>query len=311
MIATVTCNPAIDIRYNLPFFQLDEVNRVSNVDKTAGGKGLNVSRVLSQLGAKVTCTGFLGGKSGEWITEQFPKWGFINQFVPIQGNTRFCLAIESSEGHTELLEQGPTIVENEREEFLRNFDGILETNQYVVVSGSLPNGLSSDFYRQLALKANQKGKFLLLDSSNEALEQGIQGNPFLIKPNKEELCKLIGKKNASLEEMMLHARAICQKGIKFVLLSLGKQGALLISSGRVLQANIPTLTSVHQVGSGDSMLAGFTFAHSKGYSIEEVLKWACACGMSNAASERTGEIDLSQVHYFLNFIEVKELTGGV
>lgn len=311
MIATVTCNPAIDIRYNLPVFQLDEVNRVSIVDKTAGGKGLNVSRVLSQLGAKVTCTGFLGGKSGEWIAEQFPKWELVNQFVPIKGNTRFCLAIESNEGHTEILEQGPMIEENEVEEFMKNFDKILNTNQYIVISGSLPCGLSSDFYRQLAEQAKQKGKYLLLDTSNEALEKGIQGNPFLIKPNREEFCKLIGIKDATLEEMMLHARAICQKGIKFVLLSLGKHGALLVSSGRVLQANIPTLTSVHQVGSGDSMLAGFTYAHSRNYSIEEVLKWACACGMSNATSERTGEIDLSQVHYFLNFIEVKELTGGM
>lgn len=310
MIATVTLNPAIDIRYNLPAFQLDEVNRVSSVDKTAGGKGLNVSRVLSQLGAEVICTGFLGGKSGEWVAEQFPNWKLINRFVPIQGETRFCLAIESIEGHTEILEQGPKILENEKEEFLKNFDSILESSDYIVASGSLPDGIEANFYQQLAETAKQKGKYLLLDSSGEALAKGILGNPFLIKPNREEFCKLIGESQISLEDMMRYAQAICQKGVEYVLLSLGKHGALLISSNRILQADIPALTAVHQVGSGDSMLAGFTYAHSQGYRIEEVLKWACACGMSNAASERTGSIDLTQVQYFLKFIKVNELTGG-
>ena len=311
MIATVTLNPAIDIRYSIPAFQLDNVNRVSSVDKTAGGKGLNVSRVLSQLGAKVTCTGFLGGKSGEWIAEQFTNWNLINCFVPIQGETRFCLAIESMEGHTEILEQGPEIIENEKEEFLQNFDSVLESNDYIIISGSLPGGLEADFYRQLAEMAKHKGKYVLLDSSGESLAQGIHGKPFLIKPNKDEFCQLIGKGSLSLEEMIWHSQIICQNGVEYVLLSLGKSGALLISRSQVLRADIPILTNVHQVGSGDSMLAGFTYAHSQGYSIEEVLKWACACGMSNAASERTGWIDLLQVQNFLNLIKVKELTGSV
>ncbi|WP_088012643.1 1-phosphofructokinase family hexose kinase [Gottfriedia acidiceleris] len=310
MIATITLNPAIDIRYNLPAFHLDGVNRVTSVDKTAGGKGLNVSRVLSQLGAKVTCTGFLGGKSGEWIAGELPNYNLINCFVGIKGETRFCLAIESKESHTEILEQGPEILENEREEFLKNFDTILESNNYIVGSGSLPYGIDSDFYRYLAEKTKQKGKYFLLDSSGESLAQGIKGKPFLIKPNRDEFCKLVRSNQLSLEDMIKHARKICQNGTRYVLLSLGKEGALLISKSITLLAVIPTLTDVHQVGSGDSMLAGFTFAHSKGYSIEDIFKWSCACGMSNAASERTGAVELSQVQYYFNLIKVKELTGG-
>jgi len=310
MIATVTLNPAVDTRYSLSTFQLDEVNRVSSVDRTPGGKGLNVSRVLSQLGIEVTCTGFLGGKNGEWIASQLLNWKLFNQFVRIKGETRLCLAIESKEGHTEILEQGPKIMENEKVEFLENFDSILKLNEYIVVSGSLPCGIESNFYLKLAEKAKLKGKKLLLDSSGEALAQSIHGNPFLIKPNREEFCKLIGEKQASLEDMIWHAQAICQKGVEYVLLSLGGYGALLVSRRRVLQANIPTLAAVNPVGSGDSMLAGFTYAHSKGYPTPDVLKWACACGMSNAATERTGMIDLSQVKSFLNVIEVNEIVGG-
>jgi len=310
MIATITLNPAIDIRYNLPVFHLDGVNRVTAVDKTAGGKGLNVSRVLSQLGANVTCTGFLGGKSGEWIAGQLPNYNLINRFIEIEGETRFCLAIESTQGHTEILEQGPEILENEREEFLKNFDTILESNNYIVGSGSLPHGIDSDFYRDLIEKTKQKGKYFLLDTSGESLAHGIKGKPFLIKPNREEFCNLIGLNQLSLEDMIWHAKDICQNGIEYVLLSLGKEGALLISKNITLQAVIPTLTDVHQVGSGDSMLAGFAFAHSKGYSIEDILKWSCACGVSNAASERTGSVELTKVQHYFNLIKVKELTGG-
>ncbi|MEE6452391.1 1-phosphofructokinase family hexose kinase [Gottfriedia acidiceleris] len=310
MIATITLNPAIDIRYNLPIFHLDGVNRVTAIDKTAGGKGLNVSRVLSQLGANVTCTGFLGGKSGEWIASQLQDDNIINRFIEIKGETRFCLAIESKQGHTEILEQGPEILENEREEFLKNFDIILESNNYIVGSGSLPHGINSDFYRDLIEKTKQKGKYFLLDSSGESLAHGVKGKPFLIKPNREEFCKLIGLNQLSIDDMIWHAREICHKGTQYVLLSLGKEGALLISENVTLQAVIPTLTDVHQVGSGDSMLAGFAFAHSKGFSIVDSLKWSCACGISNAASERTGSVELTKVQQYFNLIKVKELIGG-
>jgi tagatose 6-phosphate kinase len=158
MIATVTLNPAIDVRYNLSTLQMNKVNRVSSIDKTAGGKGLNVSRVLTQLGAEVTCTGFLGGKSGEWIADQLLESKLINRFVSIKGETRSCLAILSNEGHTEILEHGPKILETEKESFLEMYDSILEKTNYVVVSGSFPDGIESDFYQKLAEKAKSKRK---------------------------------------------------------------------------------------------------------------------------------------------------------
>lgn len=310
MIATVTLNPAIDIRYSLSTFQMDEVNRVSSIDKTAGGKGLNVSRVLSRLGAEVTCTGFLGGKSGEWIADQLPYMKLNNRFVSIEGETRSCLAILSDEGHTEILEQGPKVFGNEIDSFLKTFDSILETTDYVVVSGSLPEGIETDFYKKLADKAGKMGKYLLLDSSGTALAQGIYGKPFLIKPNKEEFSKLIGKNDVSYEEMMMYGQAICRDGIEYILLSLGQEGAILVSKNQILQATLPAVKVINQIGSGDSMLAGFTYAHSQGYSIDEVLKWACACGMSNAASEKTGSINLLQVQHFAGLVKVIELGEG-
>ncbi len=311
MIATVTLNPAIDVRYTLSQFQMGGVNRVSSIEKSAGGKGLNVTRVLSRLGQKVTCTGFLGGKSGEWIESELSHLKVHNSFVPIIGETRTCLAILSKEGQTEILETGPFIPSNELEIFDRTFSSILDTVDFVVVSGSLPEGVPTGFYSELSKKANQKGVRLLLDTSGPALAEGIAGKPFLIKPNKEEFARLIGKTFDSTDDMLRHAQAICHKGIHYVLLSLGEEGAILVSEKRVLRAKVPNVKAVNPVGSGDSMLAGFTYAYSHGFPIEEVLKWACACGMSNAIMEKTGEVNLLDIRRFVKEIDVVERIGGM
>ena len=310
MIATVSLNPAIDVSYSVPSFQSGQIHRASSVDKTAGGKGLNVSRVLSQLGMKISCTGFLGGKSGEWIADSLQEMMLENRFIPIKGETRSCLAILSQEGQTEILEQGPQISRDERKLFLEIYDSILDEADYIVASGSLPNGLESSFYQVLAEKAKQRGRCFLLDSSGTGLAKGVLGKPFLIKPNLEEFCKLIGKSSdIEFNEMIEYAQGICRNGVEYLLLSLGREGALLVNQSRILKAEIPAIKAKNPVGSGDSMLAGFTFAHSKKYPLEDMLKWACACGMSNAASKKTGSINLSQVHQFVNLIEVIEITN--
>lgn len=309
MIATVSLNPSIDVRYNIPVFQVGQIHRAASIDKTAGGKGLNVSRVLSQLGIKVSCTGFLGGKSGEWIADRLQESMLVNRFTPIKGETRSCLAILTEDGQTEILEQGPYISKNERKLFLEIYDSILDEADYVVASGSLPAGLEQSFYQILADRAKQKGRYFLLDSSGIGLAQGIQGKPFLIKPNKEEFCNLIGNYDIKFKEMLEHAKEICRSGVEYLLLSLGKDGALLVSKSRILKADIPVIKALNPVGSGDSMLAGFTFAHSKEYPLEDVLKWSCACGMSNAASEKTGSINLLEVQQFINLIKVIEITN--
>jgi tagatose 6-phosphate kinase len=309
MITTVTLNPSIDVRYSLPSFRTGQIHRAASVDKTAGGKGLNVSRVLSQLGIKVSCTGFLGGKSGEWIAGRLQELMVENRFISIKGETRSCLAILSQEGQTEILEQGPQISEDERKLFLEIYDSILDEADYIVASGSLPAGLESSFYQVLAEQAKQRGRYFLLDTSGKGLAEGILGKPFLIKPNIDEFSKLMGYSDMEFKEMLEYAQGICRDGVDYILLSMGKDGALLVDQSRILKAEIPDIDAMNPVGSGDSMLAGFTFAHSKGYPLEEVLKWACACGMSNAASEKTGSIDSSQVQQFSNLIKVIEITN--
>jgi tagatose 6-phosphate kinase len=308
MIATITLNPAIDIRYRMLDFQSNKVNRVLTVDRSAGGKGLNVSRVLESLGCNVICMGFLGGKNGEWITEKLGELSIENSFIQIQEETRLCIAISKIQSHeqTEILEPGPTINKLEIGRFLQKYEEVLDKAQYVVASGSIPKGLQTDFYKTLSVRANKKGKSFLLDTSGEALIEGVKGNPFLIKPNKFELCQLLKLKNPSISRMVSGMKGVCDQGVKHVLLSLDKEGAILVTKNRVLHAKIPSIQAVNTVGSGDSMVAGYTYAICNQFRIEDSLKWACASGMANAIEEQTGHINIQNVEKFVEMIEITE-----
>lgn len=303
---TITLNPAIDVSYHLEQFVVDKGYRVENGHKTAGGKGLNVSRVLNILGEKPVCTGFLGGSNGEWIRTQLDKQQLQDQFLPIQGETRTCLAIldDSAGTQTELLEKGPTIEEKEATAFLSYFREALEQTKYVIASGSLPAGLPVDFYCQLAQLAKERDVRFVLDTSGEVLRKGIEGQPFLIKPNDEELCAYANQSSLTIDEMIAVAKQLCTNGVGNVLLSLGKDGALLINEHQVIKASIPTVEAINPVGSGDSMLAGMTHALQQGKSLEDALAWACACGTANAMEAQTGFVQLNHVHDLLTKIQI-------
>ena len=157
MILTVTMNPSIDISYPLDELKIDTVNRVVDVTKTAGGKGLNVTRVLSEFGDSVVATGLIGGKLGEFLVENIDD-KVSKRFFSIQGETRNCIAILHGENQTEILEKGPEVQEKEGQDFLAHFKELLETVEVVAISGSLPAGLPVDYYASLVELANQAGK---------------------------------------------------------------------------------------------------------------------------------------------------------
>lgn len=309
MIVTITFNPAIDISYRSQNFQINQGHRVDNGQRTAGGKGINVSRVLKQLGHKPLCTGFLGGHSGSWIKERLSEESLDHEFVEISGDTRTCIAIldEQHRTQTELLEKGPHVTEDEKEMFLKEFSNLLKEATLIIASGSLPRGLPADIYRIIGEMAQSANIPFILDTSGEALKLSIEGKPFLIKPNKEEICQYAGKQDLTLEEMITEAKKICSSGIKYVLISLGAEGAILVGNNTILHAKIPEIPVVNPVGSGDSMVAAMAYALQKQYSLEECLRWACACGMSNAMEDVTGTINLDVVQKLLDQIEISVL----
>ena len=194
MILTVTMNPSIDISYPLDELKIDTVNRVVDVTKTAGGKGLNVTRVLSEFGDPVAATGLVGGKLGEYLVENIDD-KVTKCFFSIQGETRNCIAILHGEKQTEVLEKGPEVLEQEGQGFLAHFEKLLDNVEVVAISGSLPAGLPVNYYAQLVKIANNAGKPVVLDCSGAALEAVLESphKPTVIKPNNEELSQLLGK----------------------------------------------------------------------------------------------------------------------
>ena len=193
MILTVTMNPSIDTRYQLDKLVIDDVNRVTP-EKTAGGKGLNVSRVLLQLGDDVLATGLLGGHMGAYMAELMDADGVKNDFVPIAGETRICLNILHEGNQTELLESGPQIAPAELEAFTAKFAELAAKADVVTLSGSLPRGVDAGYYAELVKIAEEAGAKVLLDTSGASLEAALESDakPELVKPNLTEINGLLG-----------------------------------------------------------------------------------------------------------------------
>ena len=296
MILTVTLNPSVDISYPLETLKLDTVNRVKDVSKTAGGKGLNVTRVLYESGDKVTATGFLGGKIGEFIESELEQSPVSPAFYKISGNTRNCIAILHEGNQTEILEQGPTISHEEAEGFLDHYSNLIKQSEVVTISGSLPSGLPNDYYEKLIQLASDEGVAVVLDCSGAPLETVLKSSakPTAIKPNNEELSQLLGKEvTKDIEELKDVLKDSLFSGIEWIVVSLGRNGA-----------EIPV---VNPVGSGDSTVAGIASALNSKKSDADLLKHAMTLGMLNAQETMTGHVNMTNYETLNSQIGVKEV----
>lgn len=308
MIATITFNPSIDKRYILDDIIKGSVLRTKKVQNTAGGKGLNVSRVIRLLGEEVTATGFLGGHSGNFISDKLLELKINNKFVKIKGETRSCLAIITKDLiQTEILEPGPVVEENELEKWKESYNEILKNSSIVCASGSLPKGMKVSTYKKIIKKSNLKGVKFLLDTSGEALVQGILGKPFFIKPNIDELKVITGESINNDNDIIKIIDKIHCSGVEFIFVSLGSEGALIGYKGKKYRVYVPKIKAVNPVGSGDSTVAGIAVALHRGYNIEDTIAFAAACGTANAKEEQTGYVDPGVVKEIQNNIKIDRL----
>lgn len=309
MILTITMNPSIDVSYPLDQLKIDTVNRLSNVSKTAGGKGLNVSRVLSQLGAPLTATGVIGGHFGDYLTEQLDKDGINHAFSKIQGETRSCIAILHEGQQTEILESGPEVSKEEQEAFIDNFEKLMPDTDFITISGSLPAGIEHEFYTQLIEKADAADVKVLLDTSGDTLKASIERahKPFLIKPNETEIADLIGTDIQSEAELIEALEDEEFDGIEWIVVTLGADGAVAKNGSDYYRVTIPTIDVVNAVGSGDSTIAGLAYALSEGKSTEDVMKTGMVTGMLNTLETKTGFINVDNFDELFNQITVEKI----
>lgn len=311
MLLTVTLNPSVDISYTLEQFKIDGVNRATHVSKTAGGKGLNVTRVLHDMNEPVIATGLLGGDLGNYIKSNLEEKGIQTNFNIISEDTRNCIAILHEGNQTEILEPGPQITEEESIKFLKHFTQLVDEADVVIASGSLPQGLSQDYYPQLVKITQQKGKKMIVDSSGEALKQclEVEQKPYLIKPNKEELAALLGYDMSTIGDQLLleMLNSPLLQGIEWVVVSLGGDGAYAKHRDQMYRVMIPRVDVVNPVGSGDATVAGLGLAISQAYDDVKVLKTAMTAGILNAMEDATGHVCMTKFDRIFHQIKVERI----
>jgi tagatose 6-phosphate kinase len=293
-ITTVTLNAAIDKTYYLSQLEKGRVIRAEKVMATAGGKGVNVARVLRQLGhEEVTATGFVGGYNGRFIAEQVEQLGIAEEFVKVPGESRLCLNfIDRGDGSsTEVLEPGPDLWPEQAEQMREKLGLLASQSRLVIFSGSIPQGLSSDFYADLIRLASSSGAEVFLDTSGTALSQGIQAGPQWIKPNEDEIRPwMSGTGEQATADAVIR---LMHKGLSHVVVTLGADGALAGIRGDLYRVRIPVMETVNTVGSGDAFVAGFAYGHVRDWTPEQCLRHAAAAGCANALSPIAGDLRAS------------------
>lgn len=309
-ILTITLNPAIDVRYNIDNLRIGNVNRTTSIEKNAGGKGINVSRVINTLGGSVLATGIIGGFTGKLFLEKLNESSIENDFLETQYETRTCIAIISQniDGITEVLESGTGDC-HISDLFLKKYISILDNNEIDVIcaSGSILKNIDPLIYNKLIAQANKRNIKFILDTSGATLLKGIEAKPFLIKPNKEELEDLFGIKLVSTKDVVETAQNIISQGVKNVIVTLGGDGALLVTDTKVIKATFPKIEVKNTVGSGDSTIGGFAFGIANNKDITECFKLGVACGTTNAMLDSTGTIDISLLNTILPKITLEEI----
>lgn len=290
-VLTVTCNPAIDKTIKIDNFRLGLEHRFRDVYRSAGGKGVNVSQALKKVGIESLATGFLGGKSGEYIKEKLEEEGIQTDFIRIKGETRTSLTIidKKLKKTTRILEPGPTVNRKDIICFKKKFQSLLKQCFYVVFSGRNIPGASDSFYYDLIKLAEKQRKPAILDTSGKPLLLGIKAKPFLIKPNLKEAEYILGKKLNHVWKLRLAVKELLELGIENVIISMGREGVVASDGRETWFAKPHRRKAINPVGSGDALIGGFLYSKIKGKRFKEAVKIAVAAGTANALSVNPGE----------------------
>ena len=285
MIYTITFNPALDYIVKMDEFNLGNVNRSNNEFVYAGGKGINVSIVLNNLGVKSKALGFIAGFTGEEIERRVREFGCDTEFIKLkEGMSRINVKIKA-DVESEINGGGPDISSDALEELYKKLD-TLTVGDILVLAGSIPKTMPTDVYERIMERLQEKNIKFIVDTTGESLLKVLKYNPFLIKPNHHELGELFGVKLNSKEEIIEYAKKLKDMGAQNVIISMAGDGAILIdSNGGVTTSNVPKGVVKNSVGAGESMVAGFIAGYLNSEKIEDGFKLGVATGSASAFSE--------------------------
>ena len=295
MILCLNLNAAIDKTIVVSSFEINKIHRPESVIALAGGKGCNVARALKTLGETPVVSGWVGGFAGQFIETELHLENIQTDFIHTDFESRTCTSILDREKQTmtEIYELGESVplekINELRDHVLKN----IGRYKAVTLSGSLPQGVPSDFYADLIKIARKENVLTFLDSSGEALRKGAEAGPFLIKPNETESKSLLGIGPSDTFDSAHAAAEISTKYGANVLLSLGADGAVAAKAGQVFRVKSPSVDAKSAVGSGDCMLAGLTYGFLHGFSFEESVRCGVAAGTANTLTVGAGQFKIS------------------
>ncbi|MFI5385176.1 MAG: 1-phosphofructokinase family hexose kinase [Fimbriimonadales bacterium] len=324
MILSVTLNPSVDHALFIDELKIGDTNRVKRTERDAGGKGINLSRVVAELGRKTLATGFLGGGPGDYVKGVLDRQGVSHSFVEVKEDTRINFSVEdlSLRPPTTFNEQGPHIQTKELEQLFARVEELLQLPshppsqsppsspplqdpitpllhhsitpssssapvRWMTLGGSLPPGVPTDCFAQLIRLAHEHGVKVALDADGEPLKLGIEAGPEFLKPNAKECSRLLSRKIVTPEEALKGAQDIYGQLPRtcIVVVSLGPDGAVMACEQGPFRGYTPQVDVRSTIGSGDSLIAGMLWAIEEGKSVEEALRWGLACGAATAMTD--------------------------
>jgi 1-phosphofructokinase family hexose kinase len=318
MIVTVTLNPAIDQTLVLPRFVAGDTLRVKASRFDPGGKGINVSRVIRTLGGESLAMGFAPGGRGRYIEQTLQahtpqSHGIACDFVHTRGETRTNITIldETRHMHTILSDPGPDTDPRAVEQLKARLRKRLRAGDWLVLAGSIPPPIDPAVYGQIVAEAHDKGAHSVLDADGAALEAGVSARPELVKANRRELERLVGRHLDDEESTLEAAEMVHRQGVKNVVVTRGREGAVAVSDDSCLRGVAPRVRSVSAVGSGDSLLAGIVLTLSQGGSMEEGLRLGIAAGTATVLTPGTELCHRREVDILLPRVKIQPINSPV
>ncbi|EDP60754.1 1-phosphofructokinase [Vibrio sp. AND4] len=307
-VVTITLNPALDLTGSLDSLKVGSVSLVEKSNLHAAGKGVNVAKVLSDLGAEVTVTGFLGKDNPELFHQLFDDINVKNEFVEVEGATRINVKLVEADGRvSDINFPGVQVTTEEITRFEHTLFRLAETHDYFVLAGSLPGGVKAEQCATWIEKLHQQGKKVFFDSSKTALRAGLDAHPWLIKPNDEELSDLVGEHLTTPEQCQTAAQTLSDKGIENIVVSMGEDGVMWLNQGKWLRSQPPKMKVVSTVGAGDTLVAGLCWGHMQVLPKSDLLRFATALSalaVSQVGVGLTSQEDLESIKRQTEIIEL-------
>lgn len=274
MIVTVTMNPAIDKTVDIERLEKGDLNRIKRVEMDAGGKGINVSKTIRELGGTSIATGFIGGSSGRIIKSVLEEYGIATDFVEVKGETRTNLKVVEEKGEvTELNEPGPEVTKVQLDELVRRLQEYAGPDTLFVLAGSIPSGVPKDIYRTITEKVHEKGAKVLLDADGELFSKSLAACPDMLKPNRYELEQYYGMDyRASETELVGLGKRLLENGAALAAISLGQMGAVFLTKEKIYRCPGLKVKAHSTVGAGDAMVAAMAYSWNAKLPLEDCIR---------------------------------------